>query len=306
MKGQEKERALERIDAYNPGIRRAVMLNYHPRGHASSYHTHDFYEINYVLEGTMTEVVSGECHPMQAGDAILMHPGVFHLIRDDADATVLNILIRPRWLLSVLAEKSEGALGRFASTAAEEDYTEYLIFHGASAGREIAALMREAAEDTPDSRLAAEGACLVLLAALSRSAMRITTATEHNGGYRRFAAILSFLYENSATTSVGAMADRFGYSSAHLSRLFRRYAGEAPVTLLKRARLTRAAALLGEGDAPIHRIAAEAGFPCAPYFHRLFKATYGMTPEEYRAAKKGETLTKMPPPQGASRDLGGT
>ena len=285
MEDQVAGRTLERIDTYNPSIRRSVMLNYHPRGHARSYHTHDFYEINYVLHGQMTEVVSGESHPMQAGDAILMHPGVFHLIRDDEDATVLNILIRPRWLLTALAEKSEGALGKFASTAATEEYTEYLIFYGASVSAEIATLLRETAEDTPCSRLAAEGACLMLFANLSRSARQITLAAEHTGGYRRFATILSYLYENSATTSVGAMAERFGYSPAHLTRLFRRYTDEAPITLLKRARLARAAALLCEEGAPIHRIAAEAGFPCAPYFHRLFKATYGVTPEEYRAAK---------------------
>jgi AraC-like DNA-binding protein/mannose-6-phosphate isomerase-like protein (cupin superfamily) len=286
MEAKVKERALERIDIYNPSMRRSVMLNYHPRGHAFSYHTHDFYEINYVTEGRITEVVSGESHPMVAGDAVLMHPGVFHGIRDDADATVLNILIRPRWLLSALAEKTEGALGKFASTAREEEYTEYLVFHGASVEEEVAALMRETEEDTPCSRLAAEGACLMLLAHLSRSADEITVAQEHNGTYRRFAAILSYLYENSATATVSAIANRFGYSPAHLTRLCRRYTDEAPITLLKQARLAHAAALLCEGDAPVHRIAAEAGFPCAPYFHRLFKATYGVTPEEYRTAKK--------------------
>lgn len=286
MKEALAARKLERIDAYSTDTRQSVTVNYHPRGRTYSLHTHDFYEINYVLSGSITEVVSGRTIPMKAGDAILMHPGVFHVIRDDADASVLNILIRPQWLLSVLASHKDGELGKFSSTAAGEDYTEYLVFYGTDADRQVEALIREAAQNALCSRLATEGACLLLLAILSRSAESIAMAKAQDHGYRRFAAILSYLYENIRTVSVSELAARFGYSEAHLSRLFRRYTGEPPVALIKRARLAHATALLWDSDAPIHRIAAEAGFFCAPHFHRLFKSTYGMTPEEYRKAHR--------------------
>lgn len=279
-------RQLERIDAYASGRSESVTINYHPCGKTNSHHTHDFYEINYVLSGSITEVVSGRSIPMQTGDAILMHPGVFHVIRDDADAVVLNILIRPQWLFFNLAAETEGALGQFATTADSEEYTEYLIFHETTATEEIGALIRASGSKAPSARLAAEGAFLTLLATLSHTAGRITVADGQDSGYRRFAAILSYLYENIRTVSVSELAARFGYSEAHLSRLFRRYTGEPPTALIKRARLARATALLWDSDAPIHRIAAEAGFPCAPHFHRLFKSTYGMTPEEYRNARR--------------------
>lgn len=286
MKETLAERKLERIDTYDPDALRTISVNYHPRGRILSYHTHDFYEINYVLCGNITEVVSGQCHSMKAGDAILMHPGVFHVVRDDADATVLNILIRPQWLLSVLAINKVGELGKFLSTAAGEDYTEYLIFSGTDARAQVDALIREASKKTPYSSLATEGACLSLFAVLAQTARHIALAERQDSGYRRFAAILSYLYENIREVSVSELAARFGYSEAHLSRLFRRYTGESPITLIKRARLVRATSLLSDSDAPVSRIAAEAGFPCAPYFHRLFKATYGVTPEEYRTKKR--------------------
>lgn len=286
MKEPLAERKLERIDAYSPDTRRSVTVNYHPRGRICSLHTHDFYEINYVLKGSITEVVSGRTIPMKEGDAILMHPGVFHVIRDDADATVLNILIRPQWLLSVLTPHKDGELGKFSSTAAGEDYTEYLIFYGTDAKKQVDALIRESVGDALCSRLATEGAFLLLLAQLSRSAEGIAMAKAQDHGYRRFAAILSYLYENIRTVSVSELAARFGYSEAHLSRLFRRYTGEPPIALIKRARLAHATALLWDSDAPVFRIAAEAGFSCAPHFHRLFKSTYGITPEEYRKSHR--------------------
>ena len=60
-----------------------------------------------------------------------------------------------------------------------------------------------------------------------------------------------------------------------------------PSAMLMRARLERAAALLRETDATVTAVAAEAGFPCLPYFHRLFRRTFGKTPEEYRRAERG-------------------
>ena len=279
-------RQLERIDAYASGRSESVTINYHPCGKTNSHHTHDFYEINYVLSGSITEVVSGRSIPMQTGDAILMHPGVFPVIRDDADAVVLNILIRPQWLFFNLAAETEGALGQFATTADSEEYTEYLIFHETTATEEIGALIRASGSKAPSARLAAEGAFLTLLATLSHTAERITVADGQDSGYRRFASILSYLYENVASVEISALAERFGYSPAHLCRLFRRYTGEAPSTLLLRARLARAEALLCEESTPVCRIAAAVGFPCAPYFHRLFKRTYGITPEEYRRKRR--------------------
>ena len=286
MREAEGGRRIERLEAYALDRHAAITLNLHPPGRGNAYHTHDFYEINYVMGGSITEIVSGRAIPMTAGDVILMHPGVFHVVRDDADATVLNILIRPQWFFFNLASQTEGALGQFAMTAACEDYTEYLVFHGAAVTQEMDALIRAASTHTPAMRLAAEGAFLTLLSTLSQTARHITVADKQDGGYRRFAAILSYLYENTAHLDIASLAERFGYSPAHLSRLFRRYTGEAPSTLLIKARLLRAEAMLSEGKEPVCRIAAAVGFPCVPYFHRLFKKTYGITPEEYRRANR--------------------
>ena len=283
----ESEEKLERIDVYNPYTRKAVTVNYHPNNENVSHHTHDFYEINYVLDGSITEIVSGHELPMSKGDAILMHPGVFHMIRDNKEATVLNILIRPQWFTTALSALEEGTLGKFVSTASSESYAEYLVFYGAdSAEKHVCALIDEEQEGEAYSRLASEGHLLLLLAKLSRSAVRSELSSGQDSGYRRFAAILSYLYENSAALDASTLALRFGYSEAHLSRLFRKYTNRTPAEFLKSVRLRHVESLLLESDAPASHLASEAGFQCMPYFHRLFKSTYKMTPTEYRRAQK--------------------
>lgn len=279
---------LERIDSYNPQVRRNIAVNYHPAGGTSRHHTHDFYEINLVLAGEAVNEVSGRASLMRQGDGILLHPGAFHTVRAAADSQILNVLIRPEWMLSVLASVDEGALLSFAERADTEDYLDYILFFGAQGSLESAArLVREAAPGVPQGEMAAEGALLLFLADLSRCAERALAASPHQPGYRRFAAILSYAYENAPALSVRDLAARFGYSPAHLTRLFRQYIGETPAALLQRLRLERAAKLLWEGEAPVFRVAEACGFPSAPYFHRLFKKSYGVTPEGYRQGGRG-------------------
>jgi AraC-like DNA-binding protein/mannose-6-phosphate isomerase-like protein (cupin superfamily) len=288
---------LERIDVYNPKIRKNVAVNYHPRGGTSRHHTHDFYEINYVMEGRAINEIGGKILPMERGDGILLHPGAFHTVRAEKDATVLNILIRPQWLRAALSSAEEEPLRSFAEEAEGEEYRDYLIFYGAKGAREaVECLIAEATATKPQSKLAAEGAFLSLLAALCRRAERMELAASHDAGHRRFFAILAYAYKNANALTVKELADRFGYSPSHLSRLFRRFLCESPVSFLQKARLSRVASLLIESAAPVYSLAEECGFPCAPYFHRLFKRTYGMTPEEYRRAKGKAAHEEATPP----------
>ena len=281
----EGGRRIERLEAYALDRHAAITLNLHPPGRGNAYHTHDFYEINYVRGGSITEIVSGRAIPMTAGDVILMHPGVFHVVRDDADATVLNILIRPQWFFFNLASQTEGALGQFAMTAACEDYTEYLVFHGAAVTQEMDALIRAASTHTPAMRLAAEGAFLTLLSTLSQTARHITVADKQDGGYRRFAAILSYLYENTASLDIASLAERFHLDEHYLCRLFKGQMGAPPVQYLNAYRVERAKALLTNTDRSVTDIALAVGFDDPSYFARIFKRVLGVTPREYKGKK---------------------
>ena len=281
---EKNARELERLDAYAPSSRRNVAVNYHPKGSSSAYHTHDFYEINYILSGTLSNEVAGTSLRMKEGDAILMHPGVFHAVRPEADAVILNILIRPRWLESALLSAEGEALSHFAARMSGEEYVEYVAFLGAEGARETlsALLCRAEAADG----LAAEGALLLLLSDLEGRAREVILPAERNRGLSRFASILAYLYSHAEELTVAALSERFGYSPSHLSRLFRRYTGKPPAVLLGEARLTRAALLLQESDASVASIAAAAGFPSPPYFHRLFLRTFGETPASYRRSHR--------------------
>lgn len=78
------------------------------------------------------------------------------------------------------------------------------------------------------------------------------------------------------------IADAIGYSERHLSRLFARSGQSVPQAILT-ARLDAARSLLGE-PVPLSEVAARTGFASQAHFSRTYRARFGVTPRQDRAA----------------------
>lgn len=80
-------------------------------------------------------------------------------------------------------------------------------------------------------------------------------------------------------TEMAAMA---GFSDAQFRRLFARWMGQPPQEYLHTHRLESARHLLETTDLAISEIARRIGFSSASHFARIFRLTFGNTPEQYR------------------------
>jgi len=81
------------------------------------------------------------------------------------------------------------------------------------------------------------------------------------------------------------MAASAAMSKYHFLRVFRRLTGVTPHQYLISARLRRAALALTSSRRPVIAIALDSGFGDLSTFNRTFRATFGLTPTQYRAAK---------------------
>jgi len=92
-----------------------------------------------------------------------------------------------------------------------------------------------------------------------------------------------------------SLAKAAALSPLHFHRIFRGLVGETPLELHRRLRLERAAWCLLEGEAPVTRIAFDAGYETHESFTRAFRACYDASPSEFRAELRREHMAWAAP-----------
>jgi len=83
--------------------------------------------------------------------------------------------------------------------------------------------------------------------------------------------------------SLSSIAHRLGAHPVHLARSFRRQHGVSMGAYLRRLRVSRATEELLEGLSSLSQVAAQTGFSDQSHMGRIFKASTGMTPREFRS-----------------------
>jgi AraC-like DNA-binding protein len=93
--------------------------------------------------------------------------------------------------------------------------------------------------------------------------------------------------EEISNTEFGAI---FGYHPFYFSRVLKERKGMTLRQYIIAYRLKQAKRLLELTDRSAAEIAEECGFTDASYFAKTFKASFGMTPKEYRNRFKDEFI----------------
>ena len=97
---------------------------------------------------------------------------------------------------------------------------------------------------------------------------------------------------DSATTE--QLADRVGYSSRHLVRLFQEHIGATPDYMARSRRAHLARRLLDETDLPISRIAFASGFLSIRQMNRVMLELFGFSPSTLRQKRRrGDVLEPL-------------
>ena len=100
-------------------------------------------------------------------------------------------------------------------------------------------------------------------------------------------ALIHYMEENKEKRlTLEALARYSGYSASHMSMLFRRQTGMAPLNYFNKLKMDGARYLLDHTDMKVNQICHKLGFDDAYYFSRLFSKLVGMSPKAYKAKSK--------------------
>ena len=81
---------------------------------------------------------------------------------------------------------------------------------------------------------------------------------------------------------IGTLAEKLGFHSAYLTRLFNRYAGDSPLRYLTNIRIHEAKRLLRDSSLSISRVGELVGYPDQFHFSKTFRKATGMNPSAFR------------------------
>ncbi|TBL70766.1 response regulator [Paenibacillus thalictri] len=86
----------------------------------------------------------------------------------------------------------------------------------------------------------------------------------------------------SEDVSLQALGGHMQLHPAYISAMYKQETGENVSEYIYRYRMEKARYLLKNSKAKVYEIAAQLGYQYTPYFTKLFKSHFGMTPQEYR------------------------
>lgn len=228
-------------------------------------HTHDFYEICFLLRGAAEQRIEEDVVRLGTGEGILLTPGASHRFLSQAAET--NVLA-----LSVEAEE-------FSVFARAFGLSERLC-RGAvrfSAGEELPALLRRvrACAEAGDNRL-------FLCRALLTDCLILIGSSDTDGDMPLSRWLTAFRRPEHLREGMGALCRLSGYSPSQLTRLFRKYRGETPHDFIRTERMSYAYCLLTGTDMGTEAVADACGYASVGHFCRVFAAHFGLTPAAAR------------------------
>jgi AraC family cel operon transcriptional repressor len=243
--------------------------------HPSPVHTHDFFEVFWVLEGRGWHHVNGRNMALRPGDMVLIRPSDRHSfsVVEEPYVTIGNLAFSPA-RLATLARRY-GAAWRDGFRPADVSERVFDLSgppwrHLAWATEDLHAGRRDAAalerfllnlQALSADRLALVGEVIPVW--LSQALVELKRFEIFRGGTQRFVKLC-------------------GYSPEYVARSTRRWLRRTPTELVNEARMNYAAEQLTGTREDIVRIAWDCGFSSLSHFYQVFRRSLGVSPNKYR------------------------
>lgn len=277
----------------------SVNIRKHNRFAPYPLHTHQFFEINYMLRGHAVEKVDGHLVTLSEGDVLLLDIGSQHAI--DAlgeDDLMINVLFRDRnisidLINQVQATKSvlyDFLLNRINNKQSSKSY---LLFknHGL-ATRDIRitldSLIDEYYQQNEFADTIIKSELTVLIARLVRNYEMPTPVT--SPGQKLTIQILDDIRKHYQKLSLDDLAAKYAYNKNYLSNLFRKEVGKTFSDALTEERLLRARELIQSTTKPIGDVCHEVGISNKSFFYHKYADKFGHTPKEDRQIASGKSI----------------
>lgn len=239
-------------------------------------HWHERFEIILVQSGALEYILGSKKGVAKSGEVLIIPPRMAHYAIALLDSVYDVLMFDVRYFYNdtevckrLLPPIFEGGI-------------EYLFKTDDS---EVVSLVDRLCNKTEQDSLELVSGVYMLLHLFTKKGIAQRLLQNRGAQMREVTDYIEKNFDKELTTAM--LCDRFGYTSAHFCRKFKKATGLTPVTYIKIYRLEQAYKMIKQGEGQIFEIADRCGFSDTNYFTRCFKAHYKQPPTYF---KKGENV----------------
>lgn len=252
-------------------------------------HNHDYIEVMYVCQGSITHTINGREVVTEDGDLLFLNQYVVHGIkRAEKDDIGVNFIIRPSFFDSTwIIAGEDNVLTEFVVDALrkEQGADNYLHFQ-VKGNLQVENILENLIYSLVHKRKKEEETNQILMGLLFFYLIQsIDTLKEESAtGFDEVIihTTLNYVERNYRTASLAELAEILNQPLSTLSKLIKQLTGRNFKALLQSKRMNMAKTLLANTDLSVADIVANIGYENSSYFYRMFKEDQGVSPAEYR------------------------
>lgn len=266
-----------------------IAVRTHTRFVHFPLHRHNYIEVLYVCEGTLTNIIDGKQVEVHKGELLFLNQFTRHEILPAGENDIaINFMVLPEFFdVAYSMAGKNNVLADFLVNVLRQDEErgEYLYFK-VSEVLQIQNLL----ENMIYSLITGRGnqgrinqttmglIFLYLIDSVQYVEMRLPNQYEN----MITMTTLDYIEQQYRTATLTELCERLHLPMHVLSKMIKKTTGFNFKELLQRKRLQKAVQLMCDTDLPISDIIAAVGYENNSYFHRVFKEHYHMTPRNFR------------------------
>lgn len=249
------------------------------------YHSHEFYEIFYIIDGTISYDINGRTLQLSTGDMGFVNLNDIHSFFRGSNNTCKHrdIIIRTDFFEEVCRFIGEDFFEAYANSnlskiisipfSTIENYEE-----------KISKLLTASSDFHPNFQLSH---FKTLLVSLLNCLLEENHKLDNNYYPMWFSDLLGrFNMNDFLINGLDAILQPYHFNRAYMCRVFQKYMNCTMTEYINEIRLQHAAFKLTHTDNTIATICNSVGFASVSYFNSLFKKKYGISPNNFRKSHK--------------------
>lgn len=233
-------------------------------------HSHSFFEVHYVLSGSINYEFDGRCHEVGAGEAVVFAPGVLHRRRSaSSDSVRLGITFKP--------DEGEHAFDKI------RDRRAFVFTPDACAKNDLEGIFLEIDRRSTHLPILVCNRVVGVLIELTESC----GAREDGARDVRVERAKRYVEDNKRLfLTCAEVAEYCHFNVKHLNRIFKAETGQTLLRYIHDVKREEAERLLKETDLTLVKVSEALGFRDEYYFNAFFRREVGVSPGEYRKLSK--------------------